>query len=168
MQVYEIHGPCRLYWFAEMNDLFPKRNFNKVMSYKRFEKILLFLRLSNGNDEDQQVLHFLANINQNFQNSVIPGSYLTLDESMMKSFHLNVKVKIKIIRKPHLVGNTIKNIPDGASQIVFYLELHEGKDIMSQKDYAKLYGATAATTLELTSHTLLVVVMSLQTIGLAQ
>ena len=117
------------------------------MSYKKFEKILLFLWLSNDDDEDQQVLDFLANINQNFQNSVIPGSYLTLDESMVKSFHLNVKVKIKIIRKPHLVGNTIKNIPDGASQIVLYLELHEGKDIMSQKDYVKLYGAIAATTL---------------------
>ena len=43
-------------------------NFNKVLSYKRFEKIMLYLRLSNADDEDQQVLDFLTNINQNFQN----------------------------------------------------------------------------------------------------
>ena len=108
---------------------------------------MLYLRLSNADDEDQQVLDFLTNINQNFQNCVIPGSYLTPDKSMLKSFHQNLKGKIKIIRKPHPVGNEIKNMADGASQIVLNLEFYEGKDVMSQKDYVKPYGATTATTL---------------------
>lgn len=147
IEIYEIHVPPRQYWFAEMNDIFPSINFNKVLSYKRFEKIMLYLRLSNADDEDQQVLDFLTNINQNFQNCVIPGSYLTPDKSMLKSFHQNLKGKIKIIRKPHPVGNEIKNMADGASQIVLNLEFYEGKDVMSQKDYVKPYGATTATTL---------------------
>lgn len=117
MEIYEIHGPPRQYWFAEMNDLFPSINFNKVLSYKRFEKIMLYLRLSNADNEDQQVLDFLTNINQNFQNCVIPGSYLTPDKSMLKSFHQNLKGKIKIIRKPHPVGSEIKNMANGASQL---------------------------------------------------
>ena len=60
-------------------------------------------------------------------------SYLTLDKSMVKSFHQNLKDKIKMIRKPWPVGNEIKNMTDGMSQIVLNLELYEGKDVLSQK-----------------------------------
>ena len=67
-------------------------------------RILLYLQLYNSDDEDQQVLDFLAAVDQNFQNSIIPGSYVTLDENMVKSFLQNLKVKIKIIRKACPVG----------------------------------------------------------------
>ena len=36
LEVYEIHGPCKLHWCAKINDLFPGMNFDKVTSYKRF------------------------------------------------------------------------------------------------------------------------------------
>ena len=39
---------------------------------------------------------------------------------------------------------------NGAFQIVLNLELYEGSDTMSQKDYVKSYVATAATALQLT------------------
>lgn len=89
-------------------------------------------------------------VDQNFQNSVIPGSYVTLDENMVKSFHQNLKGKIKIIREPCPVGNEMKNMANSASEIVLNLELYEGSDTMSQKDYVKSHGATAATTLQIT------------------
>ena len=69
---------------------------------------------------------------------------------MIKSFHRNLKGKIKIIRKPRPIGNEIKNLSDVMSNIVLNLELYEGKGIISGKDFVKKYGATTATTLPLT------------------
>ena len=85
-----------------------------------------------------------------FQSSLAPGSYITLDESMIKSYHQNLKGKIKIICKPRPIGNKIKNLSDAASNIVLNMGLYEGKDIMAAKDYVKPFGATTATTLPLT------------------
>ena len=83
--------------------------------------------------------------NLNFQKSVVSGSYLTLDKSMIKSFHHELKGKIKIIRKPRPVGNKIKNISDASSHIVMNLGLYEGKELMAYKTHVKEYGGTTAT-----------------------
>ena len=93
------------------------------------------------NDEDQQILDFLPVINETFQNAITPGTNLTLDESMIKSYHQNLKGKIKI----HPIGNEIRNMVDAATKIVINMELYEGKD------YMKEYGAIVATTLQLTA-----------------
>ena len=61
---------------------------------------------------------------------------------MIKSFHHDLKGKIKIIRKPRSVGNKIKNMSDALSHIVMNLELYEGKELMTDKTHAKEYGAT--------------------------
>ena len=62
-------------------------DFGKVLTYRRFETILKYLQLSNSDDEDQQILDFLAVINETFQNAITPGTYLTLNESMIKFYH---------------------------------------------------------------------------------
>ena len=147
MEVYEIHGPRRLYWSSNMNELFLGMNFEKVMVCKRFERIIAFLQLSGVTGADQQVLDFVADVNDNFQKSVSPGSFLTLDESMVNSFHHSLKGKIKIIRKPTPIGNEIKIMADGLSNIVLNMELYEGTDLMKNKDHVQEYGATTATTL---------------------
>ena len=69
---------------------------------------------------------------------------------MMKSFHHDLKDKIKIICKPRPIGNKIKNMSDGISKIVLHLEFYEGRDIMCDKKFVKEFGATTATTLRLT------------------
>ena len=73
------------------------------------------------------MLDFVAAVNDNFQKSVSPGSFLTLDKSMVKSFHHNLKGKIKIIHKPRPIGSEIKNMADGLSNIVPNMELYEAK-----------------------------------------
>ena len=55
MQVYEIHGPHRMYW-TEGDDIFPSFEFGKIMSYHRFDDILRFLQLSFDEDPEQQTL----------------------------------------------------------------------------------------------------------------
>ena len=73
-----------------------------------------------------------------------------IDESIIKSYHHDLKDTSKIIRKPLLIGSEIKDIYDSVTNIVLHLELYEGREIMSQKDFVKEYGATDATTLQLT------------------
>ena len=108
------------------------------------------LQLSGSDDPNQQLLDFLEATNTQFRKSVVLGSYLTLDESMIKAFHKDLKGKIKLIPKPRPIDNEIKNLCDAMSQIVLNLELYGGKDIMSGKDHVKEYGASTATTLCLT------------------
>ena len=149
MEVVDIHGPRHLYW-ANEDGMFPNMNHGKIMSRNQFEDIMKHLQLSHNKHSDQQITVFLHAINTRFRNAIHPGTYLTLDESMTKSYDRNLKGKIKIIRRPRSIGNEIKNMCDGMSQIVINLELYEGKDIMPGKDHVCEYGATTAMTLHLT------------------
>ena len=97
MEIYDIHGPQHLYWSNSEHTLFPSMKFGEVMSIKRFENILKYSQLSENENEEQQVLEFVAVVNDQFQKALAPGSYITLDESMVKSFHRNLDGKIKII-----------------------------------------------------------------------
>ena len=53
----------------------------------------------------------------------------------------------KIIRKPRPIGNEFKNLSDAWTNVVTHLELYEGRDITSKKEFVKEYGATTATVL---------------------
>ena len=128
MEVVDIHVPRHLYW-ANENGMFPNMNYGKIMSRNQFEDIIKYLQLSHNKDSDQQITDFLHAVNTRFRNATHPGTYLTLNESMIKSYHRNLKGKIKIIRKPRPIGSDIKNMCDGMSQILINLELYEGKDI---------------------------------------
>ena len=111
------------------NSLFRSLEYVKVMSLKKFESILQHLQFSSNADPDQQILDFVESLNKNFQSSLAPGFYVTLDESMIKSFHRNLKGKIKIIRKPRPIGNEIKNLSDAMSNIVLNLELYKARKL---------------------------------------
>ena len=49
------------------------------------------------------MLEFIAAVNERLKNPFIPGD-VVLDESMVKSFHRNLKGKLKIIRMPCPIG----------------------------------------------------------------
>ena len=102
MEIFYIHGPRHLYWLNSEHTLFTFMKFGEVMSIKRFENILKHLQLSEDENEEQQVLEFVAAVNDQFQKALAPGSYIALDESMIKSFHRNLHDKIKIIQNQNL------------------------------------------------------------------
>ena len=87
MEGYKIHSPRRFYWSSLANNLFPSMYFGNGMTYQMFEIILKYIQLCNLDDEDQEILDFLAVINETFQNATTPGTYFALYESMIKSFH---------------------------------------------------------------------------------
>ena len=118
MEVYEIHGPRRMYWNTEGTNFFPAMNYGKIMSRSRFEELVRHMQLSFGKDDDKEISEFLQVVNLHFRESLTPGSYSTLDESIIKSFHRNLEGKIKIIREPRPIGNEIKNLSDAASKLL--------------------------------------------------
>ena len=69
---------------------------------------------------------------------------------MIKSYHKNLKGKIKIKCKHRPIGNEIKDMSDAATNIVRRLEMYEGKEDMATKEHVKKFGATCASTLRLT------------------
>ena len=102
-----------IYWHEEHNGMFPPMEYGKIMPRKRFEDIVKWLQLSNSQDADQQILDYITAVNVNNKKAFAAGTYVVLDESMIKSFHLNLKGKMKIICKPRPIGNEIKNMSDG-------------------------------------------------------
>ena len=114
------------------------------MSRTRFEELAKYIQLSFDKEDDKQILVFLETVNNQFQSSLALGSYITLDVSMIKSYHQNLMGKIKVIHKPRPIQNKIKNLSDAASNIILNMELYKRKDIMAAKDYVKPFGATTA------------------------
>ena len=102
-------------------------NFSKYMSCHRFEEILSFLQFSFDRDKDKQIMEFLSAVNDNLLQALTPGNIITLDKSMIKSYHRNLKGKIKIKRKPRPIGNEIKDLADARSCIAVKLELYKGR-----------------------------------------
>ena len=64
MEVYKIHGPQRFYWSSQVNinNLLPPMDFGNALTNQKFETILKYLQLSDLDDEDQQILDFLAEL----------------------------------------------------------------------------------------------------------
>ena len=78
----------------------------------RFDEINRYLQLSDTNDPDVKVMDFLHQVNLCLQEAIMPGDVVTIDKSMIKSYHKNLKGKIKIIRKLRPVSNEIKDVSD--------------------------------------------------------
>ena len=74
-------------------------NFSKYMSRHRFEDILSFLQFSFDPDKDKQIMEFLSAVNDNLLQTLTLGNIITLDESMIKSYHCNLKGKINFFKK---------------------------------------------------------------------
>ena len=53
--------------------------------------------LPDSDDKDEQVLNYLEAVNLQFVDAFNPGDTICLDESIVKSFHHDLKGKMKII-----------------------------------------------------------------------
>ena len=108
----------------------------------RFEEVLRCLQLSDSDVKHEQVLNYLEAVNLQFADAFNPGDTICLDESMVKSFHHDLKGKMKLIWKPRPIGNEFKNASDARTNIVATLELYEGRELMAEKEFVDEYGAT--------------------------
>ena len=74
------------------------------------------------------MLKLLEAVKSQFQTCLTPCSYLTLDKFMIKSFHRNLKRKIKIIWEPRPIGKKIKNLSEAAINIALNMKLDDIKE----------------------------------------
>ena len=81
------------------------------MSYHYFEDIIRLLQLS-ADESPHRVVTLIDAVNQRFRDVLRPGTFLTLDESMMNSFHH--KLKAKITCKPSPIGDEVENMSDAS------------------------------------------------------
>ena len=70
-------------------------------------------------------------LNTCFHSAVKAGDFLCLDESMIKSFHKDLKGKMKIIIKLSPLRNECRNLCKAISKIVLNIELYEGHKFMA-------------------------------------
>ena len=99
--VHDIPGLVRrMHWEDMQLSVLPNIDFGKHMAHKRFEPILLCLQMSSNPNQDDQVLEFINAVNNVLKSVITPGNVEALDKNMIKSFHWNLKGKVKIIRKP--------------------------------------------------------------------
>ena len=114
-----------LYWTELKSDIFPSMKYGKYMSRDRYKEIVRYLQFSTNPEKLQQIPEFLTAVNLNLKEAVTAGDVITLDESMIKSFHKNLQGKIKIKQKPRPVGNEIKDLSDGRSNKALHARLAE-------------------------------------------
>ena len=142
----------RMYWRTKPDGLFPALDFGKIMDLRRFEDFLNVWQLSDSDEMDQQVLNFIEAVNANLKRAMRAGDVLCVDESMIKAYYRGLNWKMKIIMKPHPIGDELKTVSNAATHIVLHMELHEPKEDMTEKEYVKEYGATTACSLHLTNY----------------
>ena len=117
MEVYRLPFR-RMYWEKDQSGIFPALNYGQYITRPRFEEVLRCLQLSDSDDKDEQVLNYLEAVNLQFADAFNPGDTICLDECMVKSFHHDLKGKMKIIRKPRTIGNEFKNASDARTNIM--------------------------------------------------
>ncbi len=97
------------------------------------------------------VIPFLNVCQETWREAWIPGTLLTIDESMLGWSGLGAHELTFIPRKPCDLGIMVKTVVCSASGIILVCEIMEGKDKMRAKEFVKEWGTTTATCLRLTA-----------------
>ena len=151
MEVYRLPEQS-MYWRTEADGAFLGMCFGKYMTRNRFEDIIKYLTLSFEENRDHQFNSFFDAVNKQFKQTIVPGDFICIDESMVKAYQRTLRAKKKIRRKPQPVGNEFHTICDGLSKIVLHMELYADSEENSHREYAAEMGVMTATTLRLSKH----------------
>ena len=157
LKISSVIGPDRHDFWNTTSDIAPFK-FNDIMSKHRFDSILHSLAFTDReapayNDKFWEVRDIIDAWNDNMKKVYLPGWINDLDESMSKWIEQFTCPGFMIVpRKPWPCGNEYHTIVDNTSDVLFALELVEGKDSPPQavpKKYAEK-GKTVSLVLRLT------------------
>ena len=147
------------YWSAVSNKDRVKYKFNNIFSRKRSDAILNALAFTENNPPDYidrfwEVRDLIEAWNSNMSDEFVASWVACLDESMSKWVNKYTCPGFMIVpRKPWQFGNEYHSIVCGMSDIMFAVELVEGKDEPPQaqpKEHSEK-GKTVSLLLRLTS-----------------
>ena len=155
-----VRFPERIdYWKTVSEGPFIAINMGRYMSRERYQlicsKLTCFIDQDTTTEGDMSKYWdscdaIVTALNLKFKEVVTAGSSITIDESMIKSYHRDLAGQVKIRRKPRPVGNEILDLCDNKSRIVLHIEFNQGKELNSTKELVKEFGATTAAALRLT------------------
>ena len=138
------------YWSLQDSKLFPAPAFGQRfgMSRNRFTVLVKRLKMydpaldaANPQDPWRAIRTFIDEFNNNRRKTVTPGWVCVVDESTTKWrglgdwYELGMPHITKIPRKPEPVGLEIKDLCDGESGIMLFIEIMEGVQIMTTKPF---------------------------------
>ena len=144
----------KMYW-EEGNPgiLKPEFYYDTVMPYSLFYRISHLFHLPTGegaNSADEQMNAWLKSCTDLWQSQFVPGTYLTVDETMVFWTGLGPAHLTYLPRKPAPLGIMFKTLCDSETGILLNAERVEGAEKDSEKKWVGEFKATTACTLRLT------------------
>ena len=131
----------------------PPPDFGARMSKDRFTRWMRYLSEGPENastsDPWREVRWLIKGHNANRKATIKPSWLVVVDETMWAWTGQGMPHLSTVPRKPEPLGAEVKNLCDGLSGVMLFLELQEGKIRMANKKFCDLYKATTANTLRL-------------------
>lgn len=155
------HRTRRSHWSSLASGGFA---FSEVMSYETFENILHVLSLpqyaddalekvcdvGEGPDKMRWIRRWVHACNFASRAAWEPGTYVTVDETMVFWTGLGEAHLTYMPRKPSPLGVMFKVCNDSVSGVLLHMELVEGAEVDRKKQWVSEFRATTACTLRLT------------------
>ena len=143
-------------WATKSIGLLPAPNFGRFMSHDKFDRIRRYLSRgpveagdTASDDPWYQVRYLFSGFNENRRRTINPSWLQVVDETMFAWTGNGMPHLSFVKRKPEPLGAEIKNLCDGESGVMLFMELQEGKDNMEDFDFVGTYSKTTACTLRL-------------------
>ncbi|KAG1462937.1 hypothetical protein G6F56_005406 [Rhizopus delemar] len=118
----------KAYWRMGRSHFFLSVDFTEYMSYDRFNFIIQFhmFEISNGEKEIldplYQIRDYLRSFNETLANTMVPGRYLCVDETMNQWLECGMTNLKKVPRKPHPIGQELKTLTDYDTSCILQLD----------------------------------------------
>jgi hypothetical protein len=153
-----LYGGCQFavgtdVWATKQKGMMPPPNFGRILSSDKFDRWKRYLSEgpadARASDPWREVRWLVDGYNANRKATVTASWLVVVDETMWAWTGQGMPHLSFVKRKPEPLGAEVKNLCDGLSGVMLYLELQEGKTRMAAKKYCDEYKATTATTLRL-------------------
>jgi len=117
------------------------------ITYSHFIKLMSVFELPTygvATDAFEPIRNFTDSWNENMVTTLLPGSILTIDESMGLWNDKGMPGWLFVSRKLTHVGRESHKTADRDTGAIILVEPYEGKDLMNDKEFVSTYGANHA------------------------
>ena len=154
----QLYGGCQFasgtdLWATEKKGMMPPPDFGQHGSKDKFRRWMRHLgegpEKARKNDPWREVRWLIDGYNDNRRKTIKPSWLVVVDETMWAWTGQGMPHLSFVKRKPEPLGCEVKNLCDGVSGVMLFLEIQEGKELMERKQFCRTHKCTTATTLRL-------------------
>ena len=140
-------------WATKRKGMMPPPMFGDILSQDKFKRYHRYIsegpNSAGKNDPWREVRWLVRGYNANRRATIIASWLIVVDETMWAWTGQGMPHLSFVKRKPEPLGAEVKNLCDGLSGVMLYLELQEGKTRMANKKFCDEEKATTACTVRL-------------------